>query len=109
MIKYFNENTILPIIKEIDTNNVIVTDNLVIKELIDKYNKGINIHYYSRKDLKQGLSNIKPNIVILLFYSKKTINYINLTFPNTVIYVLEVSDNDKIVNEYVEELEEIAV
>ncbi|MBQ3163296.1 MAG: hypothetical protein IJC02_01975 [Lachnospiraceae bacterium] len=107
-ITYITRENIISIVKGLTSNDIIITDNEVIVELINKYNRTCkNVEYHSRKTLHSEIENRKPSIVFLLFNSEKTIDFINSILPNTVIYTFELSDTDKIINNAVEELESL--
>ena len=106
MTNYITTENILEITRSISSEEIIITDNKVVKELFNKYNPSVKVEHSPRKNLHETISRIKPTTVFLLFYSPTTISYINSILPTTPIYTIQLSEEDKITNQYVEELEQ---
>ena len=111
-IHTYNTETVLSLIKSIGIDAKVITDSNIIKDIMDKFNPSChNITVKSRKELLELHSCIeeqRPDILILVYYSEKTISYTNKVSPNTQVYVLEIDEDEKRISRYVDELEEMA-
>ena len=106
-ITYFNKNNIIQVVKNLTPNSTIITDNLTLKQLIEKYNSSCIIQYHARKYLHQAIQSIHPDIVFLLHNSGKTISFIQSTNPNIIVYTLELSESEQHINNLTDELEDL--
>ena len=105
-VNYITKENILYIVNQLKPSDKIVTDNIVVKQLIEKYNPLCNeVHYYSRRYLHTAIERTKPTVTLLLFNSPKTISLINSLNANITIYTLDISEEELRINTVIEELE----
>lgn len=105
-VKYITKENILSIVNDLKSSDTVVTDNIVIKQIIEKYNSLCNeVLYHSRRDLHKAIKKTKPTVAILLFNSPKTMSFINSLNVDITVYTLKVSEEELKINTFVEELE----
>ena len=108
-ITYYTLETILQIVKSLDPSKLIVVDNEVLVELINKYNPACNV-IYKRDELhryRDKLNLTDCEVIILLCCRESTVEFIQTNYPYIQLYVIESTADDKQLEKKIEELENL--